>query len=46
MDGEIIDLDDEATTIALVTEAKELLISRLMDASEPVAGANSEGGVA
>ena len=46
MDGEIIDLDDEATTIALVTEAKELLVSRLLDASEPANGVRSEGGVA
>lgn len=32
---ELIDLDDEATTSSLVSEAKELLVARLMDASEP-----------
>lgn len=45
MDDEIIDLDNEATTVALVTEAKELLISRLLDESEPVSS-DSEGGIA
>ena len=34
-ESETIDLDDEATTATLVAEAKELLVARLMDASDP-----------
>lgn len=42
-ESEAIDLDDELTTASLVAEAKELLVARLMDASDPNAGSDEMG---